>query len=339
MEPRPTARAIPILKAAAALGLQVDGCRAHCFNSAGHKGGDDAHPSLRFFPEVEVNGFKCYACGIKGDVIGLVRAKLRLGYREAVAWLEARFGRGDGKTTAANMPAAPRNRTPDEQAIEIYTALYSKCFEIRPTFDCAHYLRKRALKLALATKHNVAALCDTREVWGELINEFGQDRLRAAGLMSRSDRFLFAGHRLLFYYFDQNRPVYLQARDVTGRSQCKELSPAGLHSPVPYNANLLREDPDKVYICEGCIDTLSALQMGYPAVGVPGVTGFREEWFDRFRSVGQVYILFDNDEAGQRQAVELRAQFRMRGVKADVYYPQGVKDMNDLLLKTVKGKP
>lgn len=157
--------------------------------------------------------------------------------------------------------------------------------------------------------------------------------------MSRSDRFLFAGRRLLFYYFDRNRPVYLQARDISGRAQCKELSPAGLHSPVPYNANLLRTNPDKVYICEGCIDTLSALQLGYLAVGVPGVTGFRDEWFDRFRSVGQVYILFDNDEAGQRHAVELRAQFRMRGLKADVYHPCGVKDMNDLLLKTVKGKP
>jgi hypothetical protein len=29
----------------------------------------------------------------------------------------------------------------------------------------------------------------------------------------------------------------------------------------------------------------------------------------------------------------------MRGVKADVYHPRGVKDMNDLLLQTAKGKP
>ena len=34
-------------------------------------------------------------------------------------------------------------------------------------------------------------------------------------------------------------------------------------------------------ICEGCIDTLSALQLGLPAVGVPGVTGFQRGWFDR----------------------------------------------------------
>jgi DNA primase len=336
MQPRPTARSLPILEVAAALGLQVDGHRAHCFNTAGHKGGNDAHPSLKFFPEV--NGYKCYACGAKGDVIGLVRAVRGVGFGDAVKWLEDQFGGTAGKTTVPNIRTVPRNRTPDEQAVKVYTALWTKCFELRPTFDCAHYLRKRGLTLTLAKRHDVAALYDSREVWGELIDEFGADRLRAAGLMSESDRFLFAGHRLLFYYYDGDRPVYLQARDVTGRSQCKELSPAGLHSPVPYNVNLLREKLDEVYVCEGCIDTLSALQMGYPAVGVPGVTGFRDEWFDRFRSVGQVYILFDNDAAGQRYAVELRAQFRMRGIRADVYHPRGVKDMNDLLLKTVKGK-
>ena len=106
-----------------------------------------------------------------------------------------------------------------------------------------------------------------------------------------------------------------------------------LRSPAPFNADLLAQGPDKVYICEGCVDTLSALQLGYPAVGIPVIVGFRTEWFDRFLGVKHVFILFDNDEAGRRHAAELRSQFRQRGVKADVYHPQGagVKDMNDLL--------
>jgi hypothetical protein len=88
-----------------------------------------------------------------------------------------------------------------------------------------------------------------------------------------------------------------------------------------------------VYLCEGRIDTLSAVQLGLPAVGVPGVAGFRPGWFDRFRDVGAVRLLFDDDEAGRKQAAELRTQFRLRDIRADAYRPGGEKDVNDWLLK------
>jgi hypothetical protein len=84
---------------------------------------------------------------------------------------------------------------------------------------------------------------------------YGEDRLRAAGLMTRSHKFLFARHTLLFFYFDQGKPQFVQARDISGESRAEELSLAGLHSPVPFNADLLREPRDRVFICEGCLDT------------------------------------------------------------------------------------
>jgi hypothetical protein len=73
--------------------------------------------------------------------------------------------------------------------------------------------------------------------------------------------------------------------------------------------------------------------MGYPAIGVPGVTAFPREWFDLFKGVQHVEILFVNDTSGDRQAVNLRAQFCMHGIRATASHPNGVKDMNDLLKK------
>jgi DNA primase len=205
-------------------------------------------------------------------------------------------------------------------------------FVIGPNMPSGAYLRRRGIDLAVANQLRATHLDRPSGLWDGLNHRFGLDRLRAAGLVSRSGRFLFARHELLFFYFDDGWPVYVQARDVTGTAGCKELSLAGLHSPVPYHVDLLRTGPPRVYLCEGCIDTLSALQMGLPAVGVPGVTGFQKEWFDVFRQVGHVVVLFDNDEAGRRQAAELRSQFRLRGIKADALHPEGVNDMNELLV-------
>jgi DNA primase len=105
---------------------------------------------------------------------------------------------------------------------------------------------------------------------------------------------------------------------------------------VPYNVDALRQGHDRVLVCEGCIDTLSAEQLGHPAVGIPGATGFRDEWFPLFDAVRRVTILFDDDSAGRRQAAELRAQFRLRGIRADAQYPRQGKDVNDLLRALVR---
>src|SRR5207253_3033457 len=93
----------------------------------------------------------------------------------------------------------------------------------------------------------------------------------------------------------------------------------------------LRQSPGQVLVCEGAIDALSATQLGYAAVGVPGVAGFRDDWFPLFRGVGRVTVLFDNDPAGRRQAAELRSRFRLRGIPADAQFPSRGKDLNDLL--------
>lgn len=53
-----------------------------------------------------------------------------------------------------------------------------------------------------------------------------------------------------------------------------------------------------VLLCEGEADALSGLSHELPAVGVPGVNGWRDEWADRFDG-RLVAISFDCDEAGR----------------------------------------
>ena len=323
-----------ILAVAATLGLNVRGRHARCFNATMHDSKKDERPSLAFFAD---NGrFKCYACGVFGDSIDLVRAVRNCGFREAVDWIESLDGEAYGAFRQEEMRPQNSSRLPDEAATHIYAALYKESFEVGPKMPAGHYLQNRGLDLNLVNHHRVAQMEDTRSVWSTLVSDFGLDALKAAGLVSRSNKFLFAYHRLLFFYLENAWPMYVQARDVTGKANAKELSLAGLRSPVPFNVDLLQNPIAQVYVCEGCIDTLSALQMGFPAVGVPGVMGFQSDWYKLFDTVEHVVLFFDNDEAGRRQTVELRSQFRMRGIKADAQYPQRGKDVNDMLLARKK---
>src|SRR3954467_7018192 len=96
MPPHPAARAAPITAVAAALGLEVSGRKARCYNGAAHKSGTDETPALVFFPES--NRFKCFACGVAGDAIDLVRAVREVSFPDAVAFL---LGLGLGGSGAA----------------------------------------------------------------------------------------------------------------------------------------------------------------------------------------------------------------------------------------------
>ncbi|MEI7684644.1 MAG: toprim domain-containing protein [Planctomycetota bacterium] len=329
----PASQAMPILAVAATLGFKVTGRKARCFNGAAHQGGIDENPSLVF--QTDVNRFKCYSCGAKGDAIDLVRGALGVSFPEAVQRLEGMAGRSPrfGPTTSAVAAlAAPTSRPPTSCALDVYRRLHELSF--RPTKDspAGAYLMYRGIDPELAAQHHVAEVCAPSSVGEQLMREFGGPALQAAGLISQQNSYLFAGRQLLFFHFDGGRPRFVTARDITGQSSCKEMSLAGVRAPVPYLVEMLHTRPDRVLVCEGCIDTLSAVQLGYAAVGVAGVAGFRDDWFPMFRGIGQVTVLFDNDDAGRRQGAELRAKFRMQGIQADAKFPAHGKDINDLLL-------
>lgn len=57
----------------------------------------------------------------------------------------------------------------------------------------------------------------------------------------------------------------------------------------------------RVFLTEGEFDAIVLEQLGYPAVGVPGANGFKEEWKWLFLG-NEVRIIFDADEAGKKAA-------------------------------------
>lgn len=104
---------------------------------------------------------------------------------------------------------------------------------------------------------------------------------------------------------------------------------------APVNLFAVRAiDNPVVHVTEGEVDTMTAWQCGFRAVGVPGVGAFKEEWQYLFRPphVERVVLAFDPDKAGREAAKFLYGALR-RVIDVDVAKLPDGKDVNDCYIE------
>lgn len=100
-----------------------------------------------------------------------------------------------------------------------------------------------------------------------------------------------------------------------------------------FNADCLW-NTDKVVITEGEPDAMLINQWGYPTVSTTAGAGtFKEKWVDMFSGVSQIWLLYDNDEAGRKGEALVHSVLRRAKV---VRYPEGIKDCGELFEKDNK---
>lgn len=158
-------------------------------------------------------------------------------------------------------------------------------------------------------------IVDYDRVNAGLRQKFGLEDLQKAGLFNEKGNLKYYRHRLLFPYLDaKGIPRYFQARATDAETQPKELNLRGA-VPFPYNVSLLDGNVGWIYLCEGCIDTLTMLDRGFPAVGIPGVKSFKPEWGSLFRNK-RVIVCLDQDEAGRAGSKIIEDILKQNGVEA-----------------------
>ena len=112
----------------------------------------------------------------------------------------------------------------------------------------------------------------------------------------------------------------------------REHADAPVNKPALYNADALL-NAETAIVCEGEIDCITLSQeLGWPVVTLGGVSNTLDlaMWSMYLASLRRVYVVKDNDAAGQR----LTWAAEVFGRKAvDAPLPAGVKDPNDLLVK------
>jgi DNA primase len=145
----------------------------------------------------------------------------------------------------------------------------------------------------------------------------------------------FMTGRISIPYITQTGIVQMRFRAIpfTGIPGDPEPSPkikgeSGVGTTI-YNAIQLLSDSEVICVCEGEFDTISAVQAGLPAIGIPGANAWQSV-YGRALRYRKVVVLADNDDHGEGLKFAKTVQQDVRGSRIKLM-PEGM-DVNSFLV-------
>jgi len=182
----------------------------------------------------------------------------------------------------------------------------------------------------VAEQHGIRYCRNPTGIWGLA----SRDKVKAAGL---SSFYLFQRAGLpfiVFPYIKDGEPVFIKTRCLLSKHEAEERNvPRFLNTggrvPCLWNNDAI-PDADKVLICEGEIDALTAIMAGFVGVGLPGWSHWKDAWTPAFRG-NDVVLMMDGDNAGQKGAHDIATSFIEAGLPTPrrSTLPSGM-DLNDI---------
>ena len=247
--------------------------------------------------------FHCPACGAAGNVIQFVARKEGLTDREAALKL---LGALPGVTRASALaaPATPAATADPLAHTELFAAIvkhYHECLLGRGKRGL-DYLKSRGLGDVEMLSHFKVGYVD-----GGLKKKLSAAQIKAAqaaGLFNEKGNEKFYGRIVVPIFDDQERPVGLYGRDITGNSDAAHIYLAGGHRAV-WNAAAAAAYPDELIVTEAIFDALALWQAGkrnvIAAYGAGGWTPHHDALIEG-ANVRKLVLAFDADDTGERAA-------------------------------------
>jgi DNA primase len=280
-----------------------------------------AEKSPSFSVNQEEGFYKCFGCGVGGDVITFVREIDHLDFVAAVESLAARANvtlrytdrdAGEGRKQRGRMSAVMR------EAVEWY---HERLLKAPDAASARGYLRSRGLTGDEVRQYQLGW---APEGWDELARALkipsNKDNERyqlfegvGLGFLNRTGKVTdaFRG-RVLFPIFDVNgEPVAFGGRVLPGSTDnrtYKNSSETKLYakSKILYGLNWAKGavvNADQVIVCEGYTDVIGFAAAGMPRAVATCGTSLTEEHFRVLKSYAHNIVLaFDADSAGQNAA-------------------------------------
>jgi len=290
------------------------------------------------------NMFYCFGCHAGGDIFSFVMKRDGLEFREAMEYLAGKAGielvkSRSGKQTDHRKPVIEVNQA----AVEFYQqVLAGKLGQ-----EAREYLRRRGLEAATIKKYQLGYAPDgwTRLEEHLLKKGYSQEYLKLSGLIKRSENrnnfYDLLRRRLVFpimHYngdivglggrvLDDSLPKYLNTPETELFSKRKVLY--GL-----FQARDSIRQANKAIIVEGYMDCIKLQQLGINNVVATMGTALTSEQARLLqRYCEKVLLLYDGDEAGQRETIRALEILGNEGLKASVVsLPMG-EDPDDYIEK------
>lgn len=97
-----------------------------------------------------------------------------------------------------------------------------------------------------------------------------------------------------------------------------------------YGVEHLVSAASAVSVTEGELDALTIVQLGYPAVGLPGAQSWKPHWRRLFEDFNRIFVFGDGDEAGRHFARSFASHFPQT---AEIVYMEEGEDVNSIYMK------
>ena len=140
----------------------------------------------------------------------------------------------------------------------------------------------------------------------------------------------------VFPYLRDGEYINGKYRNIAEKKDMRQESGA---EPCLFGWHLIDPRQRTVCIAEGEIDAMTLHQVGIPALSVNAGAG-NHQWIDndweRLERFSEIYLCYDNDDAGQKGAREVANRLGLERCK--VVYFDGAKDANEALQKGFDAK-
>ena len=285
---------------------------------------DNGRPNLYVYGDSE--SWRCYRCGIGGDVLAFVMHAENIAFREAVDRLTGGC-LGPVRPASRAAPALrPASRGPEERTAEELAVLQAATnfyhFNLLAEPRALDYLAQRGISLVTARECRLGYAAGNQLLaflhWQRL-------PLGAAlqlGLLTRAGHEFMAG-RIVIPELSAGRPMWLIGRALTEDLADDMPRYLGLPGKKPLLGWDQARGSASVCVVEGVFDLLAVRQWGYPVVGLLG-TNVRPDQVDQLRAFSRAYLVLDTDDAGFEATLALYDAIGPTAVP--VALPDDVKD-------------
>ena len=301
-------------------------------------------PSFIVSPEKGI--FRCFGCGVAGDVFKFVMLIENISWIESVKKLAEKNGITIQETF--NEKYSVSEKTKIFELLEMTAKFYNRCLlETKAASFAREYVKQRGMTEATIEKFMIGYAPKGKLLESAKKKGYAYDILSKAGLFTKTDFgsvFEYMSERLVFPILDiQGRVVAFGGRTLAD-SKAKYLNTPetivyskssnlyGLYQTLPE----LRKEKS-IIVVEGYMDVVLSQQYGVCGAVAPLGTAFTVQQAKLInRYADNVILLFDPDDAGRtatQRALEICAENNM-SVKTSSL-PEGV-DPDEYLLENGK---
>lgn len=282
---------------------------------------DEKTPSFIVSPAKQL--FKCFGCGVAGDVIKFIMEFEGLNYPEAIRLVGAKVGiEIVEEYSSYDKEAHQAKESKKEQLISVLNRAANFYFEQFLKYKDSNslvreFIEKREIDDKTASTYKIGYAPEGWQTLTEnkIFDNREKDLLVEAGLLRNRDgrTYDYFRERIMFPVFDiMGNVIAFSARAIKEGDEPKYLnspeSDVYKKNKVLFGFFQAKEAVRKsreIVVCEGNLDQITLFKNGIENVVALCGTGFTEEHAKLIkRNADKVYIMFDGDNAGIKSAIK-----------------------------------